>query len=262
MAPVGQASTHLRQVAQKVRAILDTQRQPGIAILDRSRTDRNIITRWLNLYGIRYTVDAQKDIFSAGPVCDIYNFLRCCVYPSDTNAYCAYLCSPLAGLSVQSAAAVMAALTDSGKTDFDPLAGTEQAAALLSPEEAEKFRAAQDFFRSERHRTLSRPLTDTVQLLLYQEGQSYTIAEINLASSPEEAILRMSAGVFVRHGFRVGLNEPYSNSISPAMPFPYSSMMIELNKRTYMDQDGQLAYGKATRIMAAVGEMYGRILSL
>ena len=81
-------------------------------------------------------------------------------------------------------------------------------------------------------------------------------------SHPEEATLRMCAGVFVRHGFRVGLNEPYSNSISPAMPFPYSSMMIELNKRTYMDQDGQLAYGKATRIMAAVGEMYGRILSL
>lgn len=160
-------------IAQKVRAILDTQRQPGIAILDRSRTDRNIITRWLNLYGIRYTVDAQKDIFSAGPVCDIYNFLRCCVYPSDTNAYCAYLCSPLAGLSVQSAAAVMAALTDSGKTDFDPLAGTEQAAALLSPEEAEKFRAAQDFFRSERSRTLSRPLTDTVQLLWDEAGYRY-----------------------------------------------------------------------------------------
>ena len=67
-------------------------------------------------------------------------------------------------------------------------------------------------------------------------------------SQPGDAILRICAGVFERHGFRVGLNEPYSNSISPAMPFPYTSMMIELNKRTYMDRKGQLAYGKATRL--------------
>lgn len=163
--------------ARQIRGILDRCAQggsrPSIAILDRSRTDRNIITRWLNVSGIRYTVDAQKDIFSAGPVCDIYSFLRSCVYPSDTNAYAAYLGSPLAGLSVRAVSVVMAALTEDSRQGFDPLARSAQAATLLSPQEAEKFLAAQNFYRSERPKTLSRPLTDTLQLLWDDAGYRY-----------------------------------------------------------------------------------------
>ena len=47
---------------------------------------------------------------------------------------------------------------------------------------------------------------DTVQLLLYQEGQSYTIAEINLASSPEEAILALTANLMGQVNFSLSLS--------------------------------------------------------
>ena len=42
--------------------------------------------------------------------------------------------------------------------------------------------------------------------------------------------------IFKNMGYSVEINKPYSNSISPEMPFPYTSVMIGVNKRVYMNE--------------------------
>jgi N-formylglutamate amidohydrolase len=53
---------------------------------------------------------------------------------------------------------------------------------------------------------------------------------------PDNAVL----GVIVRHftslGYKVGINTPFSNSKTFSVPVKYSSVMIEVNKRLYMDE--------------------------
>lgn len=70
------------------------------AILDKSRTDRKYLTKWLNYFNIGYSQDMNKSLFADGPVNDIYNYLRLCVYPADKNAQAAYMASPFCGMSI------------------------------------------------------------------------------------------------------------------------------------------------------------------
>ena len=42
--------------------------------------------------------------------------------------------------------------------------------------------------------------------------------------------------IFKSMGYSVEINKPFSNSISPKMPFQYTSVMIEVNKRVYMNE--------------------------
>lgn len=55
-------------------------------------------------------------------------------------------------------------------------------------------------------------------------------------SQPPQEVLDLVASTFRHAGYRVGVNTPYSNSISPLCDFTYHSLMIELNKRIYMDE--------------------------
>jgi hypothetical protein len=49
----------------------------------------------------------------------------------------------------------------------------------------------------------------------------------------------LTVNLFEDHGYKVGINEPYSNSETPDCPFAYQSMMLEVNKKVYME-DGTL----------------------
>jgi hypothetical protein len=49
--------------------------------------------------------------------------------------------------------------------------------------------------------------------------------------------LKLAVNLFEENGYKVDINEPYSNSETPDCPFRYQSMMLEVNKRTYMDQN-------------------------
>ncbi|MCR5697759.1 MAG: N-formylglutamate amidohydrolase [Marinilabiliaceae bacterium] len=57
---------------------------------------------------------------------------------------------------------------------------------------------------------------------------------------------------FEQRGYTVALNSPYSNSISPTMPFYYPSIMIELNKRVYKED--------IMRIKSAIHALYLKVL--
>ena len=53
-------------------------------------------------------------------------------------------------------------------------------------------------------------------------------------SKPNLQVIEAVANRFDDYGYKVGLNTPYSNSMTPSCDFQYKSMMIEVNKKTYL----------------------------
>lgn len=51
-----------------------------------------------------------------------------------------------------------------------------------------------------------------------------------------EDLVGKTVELFRQWGYSVGINHPYSNSITPESPHRYTSIMIEVNKRIYMNE--------------------------
>ena len=64
-------------------------------------------------------------------------------------------------------------------------------------------------------------------------------------SKPNKETIELAVNLFEDNGYKVGINEPYSNSETPDCPFTYQSMMLEVNKKVYME-DGSLQLKKPT----------------
>ena len=56
-------------------------------------------------------------------------------------------------------------------------------------------------------------------------------------SKPDDCTINGIIRIIRRHGYRVAVNAPYSNAITPVKPITYKSVMIEVNKQTYMDEN-------------------------
>ena len=56
-------------------------------------------------------------------------------------------------------------------------------------------------------------------------------------SKPCKDTIEMTVNLFEENGYKVGINNPYSNSEAPDCPFIYQSMMLEVNKKVYMEDD-------------------------
>ena len=54
-------------------------------------------------------------------------------------------------------------------------------------------------------------------------------------SKPSKELLEYAVNLFEDNGYSVGINYPYSNSEAPVCPFTYQSMMLEVNKRVYLE---------------------------
>ena len=54
-------------------------------------------------------------------------------------------------------------------------------------------------------------------------------------SRPDKALLDYAVNLFEDNGYSVGINYPYSNSEAPECAFGYQSMMLEVNKRVYLE---------------------------
>lgn len=65
---------------------------------------------------------------------------------------------------------------------------------------------------------------------------------------------------FRSKGYSVGVNEPYSNSISPEAVFQYSSLMIEINKQAYLIGDQELYITKACYLRQCIEECFTELL--
>ena len=55
-------------------------------------------------------------------------------------------------------------------------------------------------------------------------------------SCPDNDIIGNMVHHFESLGYKVSINEPFSNSKTFAVPVPYHSVMIEVNKRLYMNE--------------------------
>lgn len=56
-------------------------------------------------------------------------------------------------------------------------------------------------------------------------------------SKPSQTTIEMAVNHFMDCGYKVGVNTPYSNSETPDCPFKYHSMMLEINKRAYLQSN-------------------------
>ena len=79
-------------------------------------------------------------------------------------------------------------------------------------------------------------------------------------SKPHKDTLELAVNLFEDNGYKVGINEPYSNSETPDCPFSYQSMMLEVNKRAYME-DGSLHLKRHTMYRCNVRGVFQNLLS-
>lgn len=80
-------------------------------------------------------------------------------------------------------------------------------------------------------------------------------------SKADKTTIELAVNLFEDSGYRVGINEPYSNSETPASPFLYQSMMLEVNKKAYM-KAGTLQLSRDKRHKRSVNELMEKLLSL
>lgn len=94
-------------------------------------------------------------------------------------------------------------------------------------------------------------------------GNSICIGFNEDSSKPDNAVLEMIATTFRCSGFEdVRSNEPYSNSLTPVRPITYHSVMIEVNKKAYMDEQTLLLHPGHLQVRKAIGELYRKLLGM
>lgn len=75
----------------------------------------------------------------------------------------------------------------------------------------------------------------------------------------DDETLDSVAQTFEKYGFTTAFNKPYNYSITPSAEHIYKSLMIELNKRTYMNQD-TIEMLPHRDLTAAINEVYEQLL--
>ena len=80
-------------------------------------------------------------------------------------------------------------------------------------------------------------------------------------SQPDNNLIDKILSHFQAKGYSVGVNEPYTNSISPDAGFRYSSLMIEVNKRVYLHGPQALDIPKAYVLRQCIEECLIALLS-
>lgn len=82
----------------------------------------------------------------------------------------------------------------------------------------------------------------------------------NANESCDEHIIEIVKNVCIKHGYKVSLNTPFSNSITPETNFSYPSLMIEVNKKVYMNENAiTLKPEGFKRLRGCINEIYNDI---
>jgi hypothetical protein len=62
--------------------------------------------------------------------------------------------------------------------------------------------------------------------------------------------------VFEKRGYKVGINTPYANSIAPETGYTYNSIMLEVNKRLYLNEQTLEMTEGAIKFRKCMDELY------
>lgn len=66
-------------------------------------------------------------------------------------------------------------------------------------------------------------------------------------SKPHKRTIEFAVNHFLDHGYKVGINEPYSNSETPDCNYQYHSLMLEVNKKVYLKSNSILLHDDGLR---------------
>ena len=154
-------------IAQKIKEIKEATpkeqfKYSDIAILDKSRSKRKFITRWLSNFGIPYSMDQNSTLFESGIIFDIYTFLRLCAYPQDKNAMASYLASPFVGLNENEVEKILS-YNSEDLTNLEKELGSSW----------EKYNNAKEFYETNKNKVLSQSITQSLDLLWNNTGYRY-----------------------------------------------------------------------------------------
>lgn len=169
-------------IAKKIREEYDkgNVKYSSFAILDKRRTNRYLFTKWLTKFEIPFVLDQQTRIFEEAPVNDLYNYLRLCVYPADTNAFASVLTSPFVNISENALEEIISMTSvDSGvhEKKFEPFVITPELEQELTAngleEDLHKYKKAAAYYDSTCKKFLSQPLTQSITELWQAQGYYY-----------------------------------------------------------------------------------------
>jgi len=79
-------------------------------------------------------------------------------------------------------------------------------------------------------------------------------------SKPNDRLIRDVEIFLMQKGYKVSINYPFSNSKTVDTPLYYHSMMIEVNKSLYMNEDTLIKTGRFAKIQADLNELYEELL--
>lgn len=81
-------------------------------------------------------------------------------------------------------------------------------------------------------------------------------------SRPTDFVIELCKTAFEKNGYKVGINTPYSNALAPETGFTYNSIMIEVNKHLYLNEqtlgvtDGFIKLHKCLEILYGLLKNY------
>lgn len=81
------------------------------------------------------------------------------------------------------------------------------------------------------------------------------------ATCPDVDTIELVRRHFESFGYSVGINEPFSNAKTFDYSGEYHSIMIELNKRLYMNEDTLERNGNFDTLRRQIGELYSKLIS-
>lgn len=174
-------------IAKKIHDIYKNQQENSqktpswndFAILDKKRTNRKTLTKYLNYFNIPYEIDSFNNIFEEAIINDFYNFLRICVYPSDVNSFMGYLTSPFCNVTENSAEIIISILNSQNEENkiFNAFNLTEnqkeQIKNQLCQSEFDKFILSQQYLTQNRKDVLCQKITTTITKLWHEKGYKY-----------------------------------------------------------------------------------------
>ena len=81
-------------------------------------------------------------------------------------------------------------------------------------------------------------------------------------SKPSDEVIELIETHFKDFGFSVGINTPYSNSITPIADFEYKSVMIELNKNIYFNEKTLQEHTYSYKVHNLINSLYSKLLTI
>jgi N-formylglutamate amidohydrolase len=80
-------------------------------------------------------------------------------------------------------------------------------------------------------------------------------------SRPSPETLELVSQHFRHAGYSIGINDPYANSLAPDLGFEYKSIMIELNKRLYLNEIDYSLLPQAASVKKCLENLYCQLLA-